>query len=167
MKVLPLNQQTQDKPYELILDTFKGTATVLDDVIAGMEYAKESTNLRQVQDGRWKKRPGRDYWGFEITGETEIYGVGMYTKADGTRELLAVTGSGKAYKAQDGGAWSEVTGATFDTSARNYHFKQINNFLFISNGVDRWTRYNGSVLSRYTAITLPIGTSGTLSLIHI
>ena len=161
MKPLPLSQQTKEKPYELILDTFKGTATVLDDVIAGKEYAKESTNLLQVQDGRWKNRWGRDYWGLAIAGETEIYGVGTFTKTDGTRELVAVTSSGKAYKSQDGGAWTEVTGATFTITAKNYHFKQINNFLFISNGVDRWTRYNGSVLSRYTAITAPVGTSGS------
>lgn len=161
MRVLPLNQQTQERPYRLILDTFKGTATVLDDVIAGMEYAKESTNLLQVQDGRWKNRWGRAYWGTEITGETEIYGVGIYTKSDGTRELVAVTGSGKAYKSQDGGAWTEITGATFTTTAKNYHFKQVNNYLFISNGVDRWTRYNGSVLSRYTELSAPTGTSGS------
>lgn len=161
MKPLPLNQQTKPKLYQLILDVFKGTATVLDDVIAGMEYAKESTNLLQVQDGRWKNRWGRAYWGTAITGETEIYGVGNYIKTDGTREMIAVTGSGKAYKSQDGGAWTEVTGATFDVSARNYHFKQINNYLFISNGADRWTRYNGTVLSRYTAITAPIGTGGS------
>jgi len=160
MRPLPLNQQTKEKPYQLILDTFKGTATVLDDVIAGKEYAKESTNLLQVQDGRWKNRYGRAYWGTAITGETQIYGVGNYTKADGTRELLAVTGSGKAYKSQNGSSWTEVTGATFDVSARNYHFKQVNNYLFISNGIDRWTRYNGNVLSRYTAITAPVGTSG-------
>ncbi len=161
MRPLPLNQQTKEPPYELILDTFKGTATVLDDVIAGKEYAKESTNLLQVQDGRWKNRWGRAHWGLAITGETEIYGVGTFTKTDGTRELVAVTSSGKAYKSQDGGAWTEITGATFTITAKNYHFKQINNFLFISNGVDRWTRYNGSVLSRYTAITAPVGTSGS------
>lgn len=161
MRPLPLNQQTKEKPYQLILDTFKGTATVLDDVIAGMEYAKESTNLLQVQDGRWKNRWGRAYWGSAITGETEIYGAGTYTKTDGTREIVAVTSSGKAYKSEDGGAWTEITGATFTTSAKDYHFKQVNNFLFISNGVDRWTRYNGSTLSRYTAITAPVGTSGT------
>lgn len=161
MRPLPLSQQTKETPYELILDTFKGTATVLDDVIAGKEYAKESTNLLQVQDGRWKNRWGRAYWGTAITGETEIYGVGNYTKSDGTRELVAITSSGKAYKSQDGEAWTEITGATFDVSAKNPHFKQINNFLFISNGVDRLTRYNGSVLSRYTAITAPVGTSGS------
>jgi len=160
MRPLPLNQQTKEKPYQLILDAFKGTATVLDDVIAGKEYAKESTNLLQVQDGRWKNRWGRAYWGTAITGETEIYGAGNYTKADGTREMVAVTSSGKAYKSQDGGSWTEVTGATFTTSAKNYHFKQVNNYLFISNGVDRWTRYDGTNLSRYTAITTPTGTSG-------
>lgn len=161
MKIIQANEQVKEKEYRLFLDTFKGTATVYDDIIAGKEYAKESTNLIQVQDGRWKNRWGREYWGTEITGETEMYGVGTYSKADGTREMIAVCSSGKAYKSQDGGTWSEITGATFDTLAKNYHFKQINNFLFISNGVDRLTRYNGSVLVRYTAITAPVGTSGT------
>jgi hypothetical protein len=161
MKILTLRQQSKPREYSLILDTFKGTATVLDDAIAGKEYAKQALNLIQVQDGRWKNRWGREVFGQAITGETELMGTWQFVKVDGTRELVAIGKSGTAYKSQDGGAWTSISGATFDITAKNYFFKQINNYLFICNGVDRLTRYNGTVLSRYTALTTPVGLGGT------
>lgn len=162
MRQLQLQQQTAVKPWSLIIDSFKGTATVLDDAITGQEYAKEAINLMQKQDGRWTNRWGRILWGNAISGETGILGASSFTKSDGTRELIAIgQTTGKAFKSVNGGTWTEVTGATFDISAKNIHFKQINNYLFISNGVDRLTRYNGTVLSRYTSIPTPTGVTVT------
>lgn len=160
MKTLPISQQQKVQSYSLILDEFKGTATVLDDVIAGKEYAKEATNLIQVQDGRWSGRPGRDYYGTAMP--EPFLGAEQFVKADGTREIIAIGATtGKAYRSQDGSAWTEVTGATFDITAKNLFFKQINNYLFICNGSDRLTRYNGTVLSRYTTILAPTGLTGS------
>jgi hypothetical protein len=134
---------------------------VLDDALLGKKYAKEALNLMQVQDGRWKTRWGRMTWGNAIAGEVSILGAGTYTAADGTRELIAIgSTTGKAYKSVDGGTWTEITGAVFDITAKNLFFKQINSYLFICNGVDRLTRYNGTVLSRYTALAAPTGLAG-------
>jgi hypothetical protein len=161
MRPLKISQQKAVRPWSLILDQFEGTATVLDDAILGKKYAKEALNLTQVQDGRWKTRPGRRSYGSTLTGESYFLGVGKYTKTDGTRELIAIgSTTGKAYKSTDGGAWTEITGATFTIAAKNIFFKQINNYLFICNGNDRLTRYNGTVLSRYTALSAPTGLAG-------
>jgi len=161
MKVLNISQQKKKIPWQLIIDQFEGTATVLDDALLGKKYAKEALNLMQVQDGRWKTRWGRGYFGQAIAGEASILGAGTYTKTDGTRELIAIgSTTGKAYKSVDGGAWEEISGAVFDTSAKNLFFKQINNYLFICNAVDRLTRYNGTVLSRYTQLDAPTGLAG-------
>ncbi len=161
MRKLTLTQQKQPTPWNIILDVFDGCATVLDDAIAGKKYAKEAINLMQVQDGRWKQRWGRAYYGSVLTGEADFLGSYSFTKSDGTRELIAIgSTTGKAYKSTDGGAWIEITGATFSTATKNYFFKQINNYLFICNGVDRLTRYNGAVLSRYTSIVAPTNLAG-------
>ena len=139
-----------------------GTATLLDDALLGDKFAKESLNLIQVQDGRWKVRWGRAYYGQAISGEATILGAGEYTKTDGTREIVAIgSTTGKAFKSVDGGGWTEITGATFNVSGKKIFFKQINNFLYICNGLDNLTRYNGSVLSRYTALAAPANFSGT------
>lgn len=162
MKRLTLQQQKAPRPWTLNLDTFDGCATVLDDVIAGKKYAKEAENMMQKQDGRWTQRFGRAYYGSVLTGEATLRGAGKYTTAAGVNEKIAIgSTTGKAYKSIDGGAWSEITGATFDLTATTYHFKQISNYLFICNGVDRLTRYNGSVLTRYTPILPPSGLGGT------
>ena len=161
MKTLTLQQQKAPTPWNLLLDQFEGCATVLDSVIAGKRYAQEAINMIQVQDGRWKNRWGRALYGTAISGEANILGSATFTKSDGTREIIAIgSTTGKAYKSTDGGTWTEITGATFDTTTKNYFFKQINNYLFICNGVDRWTRYNGTVLSRYTGISAPAGLAG-------
>lgn len=161
MQVLPSLGKKQKTPWFLKIDVFKGIASLLDDVILGTKFAKEALNLIQVQDGRWKTRWGTDTYGESISGETVIVGAGIYEKSDGTQEKIAIAGSGKAYKSVDGGAWTEVTGATFDTSATKYHFEQSNNMLFICNGVDKLTRYNGTNLIRYAALAAPAGLSGT------
>lgn len=160
MKILPITRRKAKTPWFLKIDVFKGIASLLDDVILGTKYAKEAINLIQVQDGRWKTRWGTAQYGNAISGETKIVGAGIYEKSDGTQERIAIAGSGKAYKSVDGGAWTEITGATFDTSAETYSFEQANNMLFISNGVDKLTRYNGTNLIRYTALAAPTGLAG-------
>ncbi len=156
MKPLRISQQSTPKEWNLILDQFLGTATVLDDAILGKKFARETTNLMQVQDGRWKTRWGRAAYGTALAGEAGILGAGTYVRTDTKVRELIVIGSttGKAYKSTDGGTWTEITGATFDITAKNIQFKQINSYLFICNGVDRFTRYNGTVLSRYTSIAI-------------
>ena len=162
MKPLRISQQSTPKEWNLILDQFLGCATVLDDALLGKKVAKEATNRMQVQDGRWKTRWGRAAYGTALAGEAGILGAGTYVRTDTKARELIVIGSttGKAYKSTDGGTWTEITGAVFDTSAKNIQFKQINSYLFICNGVDRFTRYNGTVLSRYTSIAIPTGVGG-------
>jgi len=160
MKVLSVQDIQKEVPWSVTIDEFKGLASLLDDVILGKKFAKEMLNLIMVQDGRHKTRWGTDYYGLAISGETKILGCGIYEKADGTQEKIAIAGSGKGYKSVDGGAWTEITGATFDITATKYNFCQIANYLYITNGVDRLTRYNGSTLLRYTQISAPTGLAG-------
>lgn len=158
MQILTKSQQVKKVAWQLLMDKFDGVATVLDDYLLGKKYAKIALNLFQVQDGRWKNRWGRDYWGQALPGETGIIGGGVYNKDETTRELIVIgETTGKAYKSVDGGAWTEITGAVFDVSAKDLFFKQINNYYFICNGVDRLTRYNGTVLTRYTPLSAPTG----------
>jgi hypothetical protein len=146
--------------WQVILDKFNGgTWTLLDEARIGLNQARETINLLQVQDGLWKVRWGSAYYGLDIPGESTIIGAKEYIKSDGTRELVAIGGTtGKVYKSVDGGTWSEVTGATF-TVTKKLFFLQINSYLYITNGYDPLTRYNGSTLTRYTELAAPTGVS--------
>lgn len=161
MKILPFRGRRAKIPWRITIDSFKGLASLLDDVILGNKFAKEALNLILVQDGRWKTRWGTTYYGTAIEGETKILGCGIYEREDGVQEKIAIAGSGKAYVSVDGGAWTELTGATFSTTADKYNFTQAVNQLYICNGEDRLTRYNGSVLLRYTELPAPTGLTGT------
>lgn len=165
MKILPISSMKAKIPWKVTIDTFKGLASLLDDIILGSKFAKEALNLILVQDGRWKTRWGTAVYGQALPGGATIISCGIYEKSDGTQEKIAIGSDGKAYKSIDQGAWTEVTGATFTTTATKYNFCQSGNQLYISNGVDRLTRYTGSVLLRYTQLAAPTGLTGNRSVL--
>lgn len=134
-----------------------GVNRLLEEARIGFNEAKEATNLIQVQDGLWKPRWGSAYYGEALPAACD--GAKEFVKSDGTTELVAVAG-GKAYKSSNGGAWTEITGATF-TSGLQCFFIQITGYLYITNGTDNLARYNGSTLSTYNSINTPTGLAGT------
>jgi hypothetical protein len=148
---------TQNVIEREIKDFRGGVNRLLEEARIGFNEAKEATNLMQVQDGLWKPRWGTAYYG--ATHASNIDGASEYVKTDGTTELITIAG-GKAYKSTDGGSITEITGATF-TAGNQCYFLQIAGFLYIANGVDPLARYNGSVLTTYTAMDAPTGLAGT------
>lgn len=144
--------------WNIILDKFNGgTSTLVDEARISETQARETINLIQVQDGLWRVRWGTAYYGQEISGETTLLAAHDYIKTDGTRVLVAIGGTtGKGFVSTDGGAWTEITGATF-TLGKKVFFLQINTYLYITNGYDPLTRYNGTVFTRYTELTAPVG----------
>lgn len=155
MKIPPRRGKKSRVPWKLVVDQFKGLASLLDDVILGAKFAKEALNLILVQDGRWKTRWGSAHYGSQLP--SNFVACGIFEKADGVQEKIAIGANGKAYKSIDQGAWTEITGATFNANATKYDFEQSVNKLYISNGVDRLTIYNGTNLLRYTQLTAPTG----------
>lgn len=136
-----------------------GTNTLINEKRLNSKFAVSSVNLMQVEDGIWASRWGRDYYGQPIPNVSSIDGACEFVRADGTRELVAVAG-GKFWKSVDGGSWSEVTGYTF-TEGKRVSFLQIEDRLYIANGYDDLTYYNGTSLYRYSAISAPSAPSGT------
>lgn len=165
MKVLPTRGTKAKAEWKLVIDEFKGLASLLDDVILGKKFAKEMLNLYMVQDGRHKTRWGTAGYGATLPDGTKFISAGIYEKANGVQEKIAIAKNGKGYKSVDGGAWTEITGATFNVSATKYNFCQAIDVLYISNGYDNLTRYNGTNFIRYTAILAPTGLGATRSVL--
>ncbi len=147
--------------FELRLDSFKGgTNTIFNEARTPKNSAVESINLIQVQDGLWKTRPGVNYYGEEIPGVGTIDGSTEFEKDDRTREIIAIAG-GKVWKSNNGGTWTELTGATF-TAGISPFFIQIKSRLYVSNGLDPLAYYSGgTTLAKYSSIAAPVGLSGT------
>jgi hypothetical protein len=153
------SRQNPAKEVLLTIDSFKGGSNKLvDDARMDSKYAVESVNQIQVQDGLWKTKWGSAYYGADLVANPD--GAAEFVKSDGTTELIAIA-NGTAYKSTDGGTWSSIAGATF-TAGVTCYFMQIGGFLYIANGTDPLTRYNGTSLTQYSEINAPTNLAASL-----
>lgn len=152
-------QTTQLKEELIDIPKFNGGSNKLvDDARMGKQFAVESVNQMQVQDGLWKTKWGTAYYGPVYPASPD--GAAEFVKSDGTTELIVIS-NGTAYKSTDGGAISSISGATFTAGVKCY-FLQISGYLYIANGTDPLTRYNGTTLTQYSAINAPTNLSASL-----
>lgn len=84
-----------------------------------------------------------------------IDGVDYYEASDATSHLVCVAG-GKVFRSiDDATSWTLCTGATLTANTKCY-FEQNGSYLYITNGVDNITRYDGTTtLQTYTALGTP------------
>jgi hypothetical protein len=136
----------------LKVDKFNlGYMSILDEARLPIGAAAKALNQYQVQDGLWTPRYGSRYYNAEAAAN--IDGGVEFVKANGTTELIEVIG-GTVYKSTNGGTRTAILGATL-TGGIDPFFIQIRSYLYIFNGTDVITRYDGSVLTQYTALTTP------------
>src|SRR3990167_7217380 len=151
------------------INEFKGGyANLIDEARMDKKFAKESNNLMQVSDGLWKTRWGTRYYGLALNANPD--GSAEYVKSDGTTELIVID-NGTARKSTDGGTWSNISGASFTAGVKCY-FLQIGatdkttgtkkSYLYITNGTDPITRYDGTSLTTYTEINAPANLTASL-----
>lgn len=134
-----------------------GTNSLVDEARLNTKFAVQSQNMMQVQDGLWKTRWGTGYYGHDYGVVPD--GGAEYVASDGTTKMIVVAG-GKVWSSTDAGTATEVTGATF-TAGLQCYFIQIGGYLYISNGTDLLARYDGSVLTTYSAISEPTNLSAS------
>jgi len=147
----------QPKQFLLSVQDFRGGYnSLVDEARLSSRFATAATNLIQDQDGIWKTRWGREYYGSAISGESSLDGATEYVKSDETRELIAIGGTtGKIYKStDDGDSWSQIGTKTL-TAGNITHFLQLGGELYIANGVDNLLRYDGSDLNEYSQLSAP------------
>ena len=152
--------------FNIKIDKFNGgTATLINPARLPTRFAVESVNLIQDQDGIWRTRWGVDYFGNSInSSSSSIDGATEFVKQDGTREIIAVSG-GYMWKSLNGLVWDRVTKSdssyiTF-TEGKQCFFIQINKNLYISNGQETLTYYDGTYAYRYDQINPPTNLSAT------
>lgn len=150
------------------IDDFAGGSNnLIDEAHMPPKFAVQSNNMMQVQNGLWKTRWGTQAYGADLNFNPD--GAQEYVKADGTTELIAIA-NGVAYKSTNGGTWTSISGATF-TAGLQCYFMQLggydssndfHNYLYIANGTDPLTRYDGSVLTTYSSLAAPANLTASL-----
>lgn len=151
------------QPQPLTLDSWrKGVITLLDKSRIPRDACTEMKNLFLAENGTPTPRWGVNWYGTSPANKT-IWGVGTYTKADGTVHLL-VSSNTKIYRSTDNAqTWTECTGATVTASTRT-NFEQNGGFTYITTGTDDIIRYDGTTtLVTYTSLSTPAKPSKTES----
>lgn len=131
---------------ERIYDDFgKGINTFTRDTMIKENEAANAYNVWSVGKNSIRKRPGIVKL-CEVVGTSKIDGIGTYYNGS-TRELL-VMANGTLYKVNSGIAVA-ISGKTY-TSGLRTDFCQAGGKVFIQNGTDALSEYNGTSISDTT-----------------
>lgn len=166
---IPTTKANTNKQLTITISNFAGGSNnLIDQSRMTSNFAVESTNLMSVQNGLWMTRWGTNNYGHDLNHSPD--GAQEYVKADGTTELIAVA-NGVVYKSTDGGAWTSISGATLTAGIQCYFLQMggydssntYHNYLYIANGTDPLTRYDGSALTQYNSLAAPTGLAASFT----
>lgn len=142
-------------PSYLTLGNFKkGVISLIDKSRLPRDALEQADNIFLVEDGQPSVRPGVGWFGAESPNAAEIDGFEYFDFA-GVIHLVIVAG-GNVYRSTDDGTnWTICTGATL-TSGVKTEMNQYNTYLYLTNGTDPITLYDGTtVLQQYSTLATP------------
>lgn len=137
---------------------WRGVNKLVSNTKINKEELADAVNMFLVEEGLPTKR-----WGTANFGNSkDSRGRGLFSfyKSDGTRELLRVSGTTLQEYNSSTGDWDDISGFTY-TSDQNTQFVQIYDKVYICNGVDVLTYYDGSSINSFTSLTTPTGVTVT------
>lgn len=163
-------KEPQYKPPKILQEDwndFKGGLNTLlrQTEIKNNELA-QADNLKLVGKGVPTKREGsQDYFltaPSVATGSQRVRGlkgVLFASGASGVNELLALSDWGQLVKKQ-GASYSIINGASW-ASGYNAEMVQVYNNVYITNGINNLTKYNGASIFGFTQLSKPTGVQVT------
>lgn len=124
----------------------------------------EAIDIQLVEDGKIKcPRDGQAYYG--SSSGSRVTGLYPYYKSDGAKKLLRT--SATKLQVYSSGSWSDVSGYTYTTTLNTEGVVAYDR-LYLVNGTDPLTYYDGTVITSFTSISAPsaptatrTGTTGT------
>lgn len=142
-------------PDFLTLDSFKnGVISLIDKSRLPRTALEEANNIFLYEDGQPGPRPGVNWFGSASPNSLGIDGFDYFDFA-GVIHLVMVAGGTVYRSTDDGTTWTACTGATLAVGTA-VNMLQNGTFLYLTNGVDNITRYDGTTtLQTYTALSTP------------
>lgn len=118
----------------------------------------EAQDIQLVEDGKVQcPRDGQAYYG--ATSGSRVVGLFSYYKSSGARELLAMRGTALS-KYASASSWSAISGFAY-TTGLSTNAVQIYDRLYLCNGTDALTYYDGSSITSFTAVSAPAAPTAT------
>lgn len=140
------------KKEEIVSGLIGGLNTFQDETLLKDSELSEAKNIILDIDGI-SPRPGTENLNTTDAGG-RIQGEIGYYKSDGTREhLIMVDGRLKKYNSSTG-AFDTIGAKVWDTTA-DVEFVQARDNIYVFNGVDELSYYDGSTITTFTALTTP------------
>lgn len=124
----------------------------------------EAVDIQLIEDGKIQcPRDGQSYYG--SSNGSRNHGLFSYYLSNGTKKLVrAISTKLQVYNA---GTWDDISGYTY-TASKNAEAVTAYDKLYVVNGTDPLTYYDGSTITSFTAISAPTtptvtrtGTTGT------
>lgn len=136
----------------------KGLNTLLRETELKNDELAQADNIMLVGSGVPTKRWGsQNYFLAGATGM--VRGMQGYYSNTGTNELVALTDWGILTK-KSGASYTVITGASF-ASGYDAQMEQLNDNVYIVNGLDTLKKYNGTTLLEFTGLSRPTGLTAT------
>jgi hypothetical protein len=135
-------------------------SNALPDVIEP-KYGASMSNVVLSKPGQLSKRKGQTLFNVD-TGSTPHVGVGRFDPDANTSYLVIASGTSVARSQSNGYIWTLANPASPLTSGQNTEFVQANDLLFVLNGFDNTSWYNGSQWFQSTTYPTspPVATTG-------
>lgn len=140
-------------------DSFRrGLNTILRETELTKDELSQADNLLLTGSGVPTRRWGSaNYFLAGATGS--VRGLKGYYKTDGTNELVALTDCGMLTK-RSGASYAIITGASW-VSGYDAQMVQLNDALYIVNGVDTFKKYDGTTISSFATLSIPANVKAT------
>lgn len=155
---MPTPQDTPNfkdvKPIEREFDNFaRGLNTLVNPAKIRDDELSVATNIILVDEGSPARRWGTANFGNDSAGGNS-HGLFPYYKSDGSKELIKVEGGYAKKYDSNSGDWDLISGASFASGQRISGILAFDT-LYMMNGVDPLTKYDGSALEVFSEISAP------------
>lgn len=151
-------EETPEKN-DYFLGFSRGVNTLQDITLVHDKNLTQGDNIMLVVDGVTRRYgSSKTSTGWDDGGGDKVYGAsGFYKKSDGTRKFIRIANGKLQYL--NGTTWTDVAATAYTNTKTS--FVQIANKIFIHNGTDALSYYDGSAISSYTALSTPTGLAVT------
>ncbi len=131
----------------------RGLNTLVSNTQIRPDELSEATNIQLVEDGKIQcPRDGQDYFG--NTSGSRVTGLYTYYTSDGTKKLLWACVTALQVYNTSTSDWDTVSGKTYTTTL-NTEGVMAYDRLYLQNGTDALTYYDGTEITTFTAISAP------------
>jgi len=135
------------------LNTLVSSTQIREDELA------EAVDIQLIEDGKIQfPRDGQAYYGLE--NGTKVTGIFPFYKSDGTKQLLRMSGTALQVFNTTSNDWDDVSGATY-TANQDTEAVMAYDRLYICNGDDNLSYYDGTSITTFSAVAAPASPSAT------